>query len=193
MSGTRFLTLVLLLLQAGGPPRGDVVERLRARVPVTPVTASSGKVPGRYTSTSKELAKRVGTFLSGEDLYLFPDGTYIYCEWADIEPVTVSDKGRWKLSGSALELVSDGDIRWTPSAQRKYVAVRRNNRADEVILVGLDRDLPYIEREAGHDPELMLLIVGLVRTEAYDRAKAAKVKAQILREAWRPEYFRNSR
>ena len=24
--------------------------------------------------------------LSGDDLYLFPDGTYIYCEWADIEP-----------------------------------------------------------------------------------------------------------
>ena len=31
--------------------------------------------------------------LSGDDLYLLPDGTYIHCEWADIELLTVRGAG----------------------------------------------------------------------------------------------------
>ncbi len=62
------------------------LDRLRDKIPVNPVVkVAPTQLAGQYTSTSEKLRRHVGPFLSGSDLYLFPDGTYIYCEWADIE------------------------------------------------------------------------------------------------------------
>jgi hypothetical protein len=45
--------------------------------------------------------------LSGDDLYLFPDKTYIYMEWADILPRTIRDQGAWEYQDSFITLYSD--------------------------------------------------------------------------------------
>src|SRR5439155_210966 len=86
--------------------------------------------------------------LRGEELYLFPDGTYIYCEWADIEPLTLRDKGAWKLADGLVVLTSDRDVTWDPDTEPKYVAVRRRSHYHEILLVGIGRDLSYFEENA---------------------------------------------
>jgi hypothetical protein len=192
------LPLLFLLAQVGTTPTArEAVERIRAKTPVEAVNINDAeKLAGRYTSASNELGKRVGGFLSGDDLYLFPDGTYIYCEWTDVSPVTVYDKGAWTLAVGLVELKSDPDVTWDPAAyrqyERRYASVRRSPRNKEILLVGVGHALSYFEEKAGDDPEFMLLVLAKKRESTFDRAKAAAVKAQLMKEAWRPESFQES-
>ena len=128
--------------------------------------------------------------LSGDDLYLFPDGTYIYCEWADIEPLTVRDKGAWKLADGLVVLTSDRDVTWDPDTEPKYVAVRRRSHYHEILLVGIGRDLSYFEENAKDDPETQLLVVAKERAKTFRPATAVKAKAELMKQSWRPAYFR---
>jgi hypothetical protein len=163
---------------------------LRAKVAVEAVVAAvSTDLAGRYTRASKELGRHVGGFLSGNDLYLFPDGTFIYCEWADIEPVTVYDKGTWGVADTVLELTSDPEITWPVLRDKRFAVVRRAGHAKEAILVGVEQRLPYFEEHAGDDPDLMLLIVGLVREKRLGSGEAARLRKKLMAEAWHPEYF----
>ena len=182
----------LLGAQANSAVVADALQRLRPRVSVSPVQGTVATLAGRYANPPKALTRSWGGGeLSGNDLYLFPDGTYLYCEWADIEPATVYDKGTWRVSGALLELASDTDIKWDPSAERQYVIVHRNRNADEVLLIGIERSLSYFEAEVrrNENAETLLLVVAHARDEAYDKAGAAKTKAELLEDAWRPEYF----
>jgi hypothetical protein len=187
----RVAALCFALVVQGIAHGSEPLARLQARVSVTPIVGSPITLAGRYTSASDELARYWGGgHLSGEDLHLFPDGTYLYCEWADVEPMTVYDKGSWHVQGSTLELASDPDIVWAPNAERRYVAVQRSGRRNDAILVGVERALPTIESETKEDPGFALLLAGLLRAERYSGAKAVQAKARLMRTAWRPDYFR---
>lgn len=183
--------LFLLAQVATSPTLHEAVERLRAKTPVDAVRgASIEQLSGRYTSTSEELGKYVGPFLGGEDLYLFPDGTYIYSEWTDIAPLMVYDKGAWTIAGGLVELKSDPKVTWDPEIDRRYVAVRRSSGSKEILLVGVERDLGRFEKNAGQDPGYMLLVIAKKRETTFSKETAGRVKARLLKEAWRPEYFR---
>jgi hypothetical protein len=193
------ITAILFLVAqlATSPTAHEALERLRAKTAVDAVaSASYEQLAGRYTSESKELRKRIGGFLSGDQLYLFPDGTYIYCEWADIEPTTVHDKGTWKATEGLVELKSDHEVTWDPGKyrqyDRRYAAFHRRSRNNEIMLIGVDYALPRFEEEAGDDPAFMLLVVGRKREATFSRAAAERLKARLLKESWRPEYFRES-
>jgi hypothetical protein len=184
-------TLLLLAAPVGARPSvATPLERLRAKVQVDAVTeVAAAQLAGQYTSASKELQKRIGPFLSGNDLYLFPDGTYIFCEWTDIEPVTVYDKGTWVFTDGQVALTSDSQVTWKPRVERSYVAVHRPSRAQEVLLVGTGRDLDYFEKHAGDDPEFMLLVVAKKKEKGFSKQEADRVKATLMKDAWRPKYF----
>lgn len=188
------LAMLLLAARSGsGLTAQEALGRLRAKLAVEAVTdVSSARLAGQYTSSSEELRRRVGGFLSGNDLYLFPDGSYIYCEWADIEPVTIHDKGTWGVKDGFLELKTSADVTWKPNLEREYIIVHRASRPAEIVLVGAKDALSYFEQNAGHDPELMLLIVSKVRRTPLTRSKSAKLKAKLMRESWRPQLFRES-
>jgi hypothetical protein len=179
------------LWQAGTTPDSSSrVQRLQAKLAVEAVQVHPPKLAGRYTSASRELGKRIGGgFLSGEDLYLFRNGTYIYCEWADIQPVTIYDKGQWNFTGGLVSLKSDPDIKWHVRLERQFVPIRRPRFPKEVVLIGVDRGLKRFEEEADDDPEFWLLVLALVRDEALSAARAAKIKAELMDRAWRPEDF----
>jgi hypothetical protein len=186
--------LFTLAQVATSKPSHEALERLRAKTPVVAVRVNRvEELAGRYTSESKELRKRIGGFLSGDELYLFPDGTYIYCEWADIEPTTVYDKGTWKATGGLVELKSDPEITWDPGKyhryDRRYAAFHRSSRNNEIMLIGVDYALPRFEEEAGDDPAFMLLVAARKRETTFTREKAEKLKAKLMKESWRPEYF----
>jgi hypothetical protein len=163
------------------------LNRLQAKVQVDPINEGSPqRLVGKYSNPPK--AFHGG--LSGDDLYLFPDGTYIYCEWADIEPLTVRDKGAWKLADGLVVLTSDSNVTWDPGAERKYVAVRGKSHRHEALLVGIGRDLSDFEENAKDDPETQLLVVAKERAKTFRPATAAKAKAELMKQSWRPEYFR---
>jgi hypothetical protein len=163
------------------------LQRLRTKLPVrSAAELPVEKIAGQYTSTSEELHRRVGGFLSGDDLYLFPDGTYIYSEWADIQCVTIYDKGTWAMTNGLVELKSGPEVTWIPKLERQFLLVRRKT---QLVLVGIHRDLDYFEENAGDDPETMLYIVGKVRDKKLDKSVSAETKATLIQEAWRPEYF----
>ena len=189
------ITFLLLFVQIGtAQSAASPLDRLRAKVPVGPVTnVVSEQLAGQYSSSSEELRKRVGSFLDGDDLYLFPNGTYIYCEWADIEPYTVRDKGTWVFADGILTLTSDSEITWDPETDRKYVVVYRMSHSKEIFLVGIERALPRFEEEASNDPEFTLLLVGKARVKPLNQATANKLKAKLFRESWHPEYFLGSK
>jgi hypothetical protein len=189
--------LFLLAQLATSPTAHEAVEQVRAKTPVEGVAAANlERLAGRYTSESKELRKRIGGFLSGDDLYLFADGSYIYCEWADIEPTTVHGKGTWKLTEGLVELKSDPEVTWDPGKyrqyDRRYVALHRSSRNHEIMLIGVQYALSYFEKEASDDPAFMLLVVGKQREATFSQAATKALKARLLKESWRPEYFQES-
>jgi hypothetical protein len=164
------------------------VDRLMAKVAVESLgTVDKSRLAGHYTNPPKDLVRRIGGVLSGDDLYLFPDGTFIYCEWADVQPLTIYDKGQWTFTNGAVELKSDPDVTWDPEADRTYIAVRRQSHKKEVLLIGLHSDLPHFEEQAADDPESMLLIVAKGRRTGLTRAQSTRVKARLLKESWHPD------
>jgi len=190
----KLVSILLLALYSQGvlkAPTADAVERLQAKVPVESLASvDMSGIAGHYANPPRDLATQLGGFLDGNDLYLFQDGTYIYCEWADIQPLTIYDKGRWTFANGAVELKSDPDVTWDPEADRTYVAVRRRSKKKEVLLVGVHSDLARFEVESQDNPELTLLYLAKQQDRTITRSKTATVKARLLRESWRPEYFK---
>jgi len=163
--------------------------RLRSKVDVEQLGDLTTKyVSGHYSSTPDQLRKRVVP-PGGDDLYLFPDDTYIYCVWSDIPPATIRDKGHWVVSGNEVKLTSDPDITWNPGAERHYLLVRRRSHAQEVLAVGIDRDLPYFEQNAKDDPDFMLLIVSKTRIAGISSKDSAELKEKLMRDAWHPDFY----
>ena len=185
--------LVLLLQLVSGQTAASPLDRIRAKTPVDPVTnLTPVQIAGQYSNPSWEYIKRSGGALSGDDLYIFSDQTYVYCEWADISPTTIIDKGTWSFSGSVLELKSDPEITWGTRLERRILVVRRLSHTKEILLMGIEEELPYFEKEAGDDPAGMLLIVGRQRRRVIKPAGAARLKARLMQESWRPESFRKN-
>jgi hypothetical protein len=110
-------------------PTSDALDRLQTKISIESFSnADMSSIAGHYANPPRELARQLGGFLSGGDLYLFTDGTYIYCESADIRPLTVYDKGQWTFANGAVDLKSDPDVTRDPGADRTYVAVRRRSK-----------------------------------------------------------------
>ncbi len=108
-----FLAILFALLQVGTAPSAfNPIARIRARTPVEDASSlDATHIAGVFKNPGKSLIKRIGPALSGDILYLFPDGTYIYCEWSDISPETISDKGAWTYSQGLVQLVSDTEVK----------------------------------------------------------------------------------
>jgi len=166
-------------------------SRLRSKIDVQLVGAPSLKsVAGHYSSRPDELLKQVVP-LSGDDLYLFPDGSYLYLEWSDIPPTTIRDKGKWAVSQSQVTLTSDADIRWKPGAERHYLLVHRSAQPREILIVGADYDSRYFEKNAKDNPAFMLLLVSKARINGIDDKEANQLKEKLMRDAWRPDFYKS--
>jgi hypothetical protein len=164
--------------------------RLRSKINVERVGATTmNSVAGHYSSSPEELRKEVVP-LSGNDLYLFLDGSYLYVEWSDIPPTTIRDKGKWAVSESEITLTSDPDIKWKPGAERHYLLVRRSGHADEILAVGADYDSRYFEEHSKDDPDFMLLLVSKARINGISGKDTDELKNKLMREAWRPDFYK---
>lgn len=78
-------------VSAGAAPAckpAECLKRISAKAVVVSSKLTKSALLGNWSD---------GSGLSGSELYLFDDDTYIYTEWADVEPETIYDKGRWTL------------------------------------------------------------------------------------------------
>lgn len=183
------LTLVFLLARVALAAEPTVLARLRAKIEVEPVSAPTlAQFAGKYSNPTKEFSPA----LSGDDLFLFPDGTYLYDEWADIHPLTIHDKGHWRIEDGVVVLSSDKEITWDPGAERRYIAINRQDHPSEVLLIGLNRALITFEEARDVQPETELMIVAEERSALIkSQGAAAKIRKKLMQTAWDPDYFRD--
>jgi hypothetical protein len=189
------LSVVIALLQlsqssnhkADSTPLG----RLQARIDVVSVPSlTPSELAGQYTNASEELRKYVPP-MGAENLFIFPDKTYIFTFTADIPPDTISDKGTWSLDADTLRLKSDKDITWkSKRVDRRHLVVRRRGHDDELFLVGVDWNLPQFERTAKGDPEFTFLLLSLKREKTIASKDAEQLRKKLMKEKWDPAFYR---
>jgi hypothetical protein len=180
--------LVVFLAPIGLAAQGPL-ERLQAKVKVAGVREMTpARLAGKYSNPTKQF--QFG--LTGNDLYLFADGTYIYDEWGDVEPTAIRDKGTWNVADGIVNLKSYSEITWDPDVERKHIAIHRLSRPNEILLVGTVRDLSYFDENSNDDPETELMIICKERLRTITGKQTVKIKEQLMRESWRPEYFRKA-
>jgi hypothetical protein len=108
---------VIFLLKIGVAAQGPL-DRLQAKVKVAAIgEMTPAQLAGKYSNPTK----RFQFGLTGNDLYLFADGTYIYDEWGDVEPRVIRDEGTWRVADTFVNLKSDSNITWDPDVERKYI------------------------------------------------------------------------
>jgi hypothetical protein len=184
MDVMEIFTLLLLSfhLSTGQAPTStaSALERIRAKIKVNAVTAATpAQLAGIYSNPPTEWIRAWGGTLGGDRLFVFPDKTYIYCEYADIHPDVIYDKGTWSFSDGVLELQSSPDVTWDPRLDRKFLAVQRPSHKHEILLVGLER-LPDFDQEAKDDPETILLAVAQKRDRTIGDKAMKQWKAYLL-------------
>lgn len=167
----------------------DYLPRVNDLVPVSAIESNSFQQDAIFSSSSEELSKQVGGLSSGNNLYLYSDWAYIYTEWADIMQETIFDKGSWEFIDGCVFLTSDSDIKWKTNNPKTLIALRRNKVADEVFLLGVDKDLDYFEDNSGDNPELMLLLKTLKRIKFL---KSKVKQSDLISRAWRPIFFESN-
>ena len=183
----RSLVLVLCFVHVGFAAGPSPLQRLQARVRVEPVSRlMQANLAGKYSSPTKEFSPG----LSGDNLYLFPDGTYIYDEWADIQPLTIYDKGEWKVDDGIIVLSSDKEISWDPGEEHRYIAFSRHSHPGEILLIGISTALDRFEEDRDIEPETAVMIFAKDRRSAIGKSKAdARIKKNLIRTEWNPAYF----
>ena len=189
----KLLAILCALFQAAtGASPSSPLERIPSKTVVEDLSSLEAvRIAGVFKNPGKSLIKKIGGTLSGDILYLFPDGTYIYIKWSDVSPEAISDKGVWTHSHGLVELVSDAEVKWKPGIDRHLIVLRRGSVRDEVLLFELDQ-LPNFEKNAGGDPESMLLIIAKERLKRVKTSEAPKLKAALIKSFWDPKVHDHS-
>jgi hypothetical protein len=105
-----------------------IVARVQRHVtgvaPLSSPTPASA-LAGHYTAETARLAALAGNGggLEKSDLYLFRDGTYVYTEWADIEPLTIHGQGSWSFRDGIVTLAPRGTRGGPPEPGDRHYAV----------------------------------------------------------------------
>jgi hypothetical protein len=166
------------------------LARIRAIIKVNPITqATPQQLAGIYKEPPKEWIKEWGGTLEGDWLFIFPDNTYIHCEYSDLQPFVIDDKGTWAFSDGTLTLHSSPDVIWHPLLDRNFLAVQRPSHKREILLLRLEADLSFFFDKAKDDPETTLLAAAKIREESLRGKTITRWKDYLLREKWKPEEF----
>lgn len=157
---------------------------LSANVPIAVADVPASEVAGLWKSGDG--------LLSGENLYLFPDGSYIYTEWGDLLPETIYDKGEWRIDAGVVRLSPNAAIAWNPKSDRRFAALTVPARTGHV-LVGLDRTLEcFLELVREHpdtSPAEWLEVSASKRRGAITAGETEALTQRLHQEGWRPGFF----
>lgn len=149
-------------------------------------------VTGRADASVNDYAARYSSFsqgpqLSGSDIYLFPDGSYMYVRYADLLPPTIHDKGRWGFAEGILTLESDASI---PESARthdvRYVALVHE---DDLFMLGAEKEYSYFITNGLENPSLLLEIISHKRAAPLSIVDTDRLKRELMQQAWTPDFF----
>jgi hypothetical protein len=201
-----FVTLVALLLSGIMWWRSARAQRMfwtvRACVPQVERLPARARAEQHLVGHFSDTAHVLGGGLSGSELYLFPDKTYLYLRWADILPMTIYDKGVWQYRDGLLALLSDGSIPVDArNHDREYLPLilptnRRTASADPqsemrlLLLLGSDWDFSYFRENVKEDPEFMLRLCTYGLEDSIPLEEANQLKDELIKECWRPDFFK---
>ena len=153
-----------------------------------PLTTAS--VAGRYADPGP--TKRGG--LSGEDLYLFPDETFFYLQWADVMPRTIISKGAWALDNGYVTLHNDGDTSMSnswmhvPSVWLPVVVDLGTTRS--TCLMNGQRSIDYLKNKSMMPRSGSTIIrQSLEKSRNLPASETAALKADLKRKHWRPHFL----
>jgi hypothetical protein len=92
-------------------------------------------------------------------------------------------------SQGEVRLTSDSDITWSPGVERRYILVRRHSHPQEIFVIGVEREIPYFEKNAERDPEFQLLIGSKMQVRTMSPKESAQLKEKLMHEAWHPDFY----
>lgn len=151
------------------------LRRLSPTVSSADEAMAWSELAGVYTSESPSLASEMGGgFLSGSYLYLFLDKVYLLTEWADVEPETIYESGRWEVRDGLVELERTSAQKSDAGEPRLVPFVLYVNGARQLRLAGLAGQLAEAERYAGEDGEFGLLLNSLERVHRFDSLRSSR-------------------
>jgi hypothetical protein len=187
-----------------GSEAAMLVEQLQHRLNgVEPLgdSTSASDLAGHYTAETPRLTKMGGGGLEGSDLYLFRDGSYVYTEWADIEPLTIHGQGRWAVLNGIVTL-TPCSARGAPTepCDKRYAALRFTESGGTTLrLMGTSCQLRSFESYKDLGPSFegtkddwlfAFLDSSLEAVEHYSTAEESKRALEDLRRHARPEPLR---
>lgn len=187
LARARFLVLLALLaplpLRAVSPE--TMLREINRRGLKTAVTLPSRTVAGHYASNHR---------LTGDDLYLFPNGRFLYLQWGCVEPRTIYDRGWWSVRDGFVELTSDGKIPGEYGPRDSlYLALATGDANQPTMLMGAGWDYRYFCGHAagssGNGADFMLTLCTKTRVKSIPPADGAALYRKLMRESWRPAYF----
>jgi hypothetical protein len=195
---------------AGESPPEQKLAAIKAKVRMASTIPDSEttvrEFGGHYAKPGPSMCSITGGGLSGEDLYLLPDSTFIYVQWADIQPETVCGKGRWTITNSVVTLTDDCAITSAYyGASSTYLALALTNTAyprfltnvppRRIVLLGAGRGYSFLTEHTRHagDWEMDLLISGLEWRSRILQKDVEVMRREIMRRSWRPDYFREDK
>ncbi len=161
---------------------GECIRWIEASLPATAIEAGPKDVVGHWSH---------GTGFGSSHLYLFPDLTYIYAQSADVFPLTIYDKGRWRIEDRAVLLTSDADVKWDPRTDRRYLALINQERDHTRVVLGIDQRLEALKKMLAEEPARSgyLHAASLQWEEPISLRQGTRIRAQLMKRAWRPAFF----
>lgn len=136
--------------------------------------ADGSLLPGRYSSESPSLAKRIGGgFLSGGSLYLLHDGRYVYTEWADVEPETIYQAGAWRFLDGLVVLLPAGEAAGALTDRSFLPFCLQVDGKAELRLAGTPEALSKLVRAPVSEGNLPLLLHSRAQLRFEQQSKVA--------------------
>ena len=136
--------------------------------------------------------------LAGSEIYVFPDNTYVYVEWADILPLTILDQGTWNYRDGVLFMHTDGSIpgdikfiddRYLPlMAITQGLLTRNVVRKDRVLLLSanLYTELRLDAAIGRGDVDRLLSMRSFLQTEKISADEIKAIKDRLYTN-WAPD------
>ena len=162
----------------------DCLSWLVANTPAEIVEPNSREFVGQWGHDAK---------LAGTEFYVFSDHSYAYAEWTDLFPLTIYDKGRWRVEGSVLILSPDQDVKWNPKTDRRFVLLKATAGSSPSVL-GLDRQLQILKTVLAKEPAEAagyLRAASLRLTHSLPASSTKSLRSTLLRRASRPSFFQS--
>lgn len=178
---------------SGEPAR--LIQEIQRIVPSVSAPTSDSEtlafLPAHFSNRNSETERLVGPGLSGEDLYLFPDRSYMYLQWADIMPPTIYDKGTWLFESGVVSLQSDHSVRQRDFPKDRHFAPLFFNVSGKrtLLLMGTNWDFSYYKEKGRTNDNFMLFLCTLTHNEPIEQERAETLKKRIYVESWHPEFF----